>query len=286
MARDIYAEVTDSIIKALEAGTAPWVRPWAGGGPRNAITGHEYRGLNVLLLSCRVMERGYADDRWLTFKQAQSNGGHVRKGEKSTMVTFWQFNKLAKKDAETGEETTRSVPLLRVYHVFNVAQCDGLTLKAPEANVFDLTHDGARDTIAKSGAVVYHYGDRAFYDPAGDRIVLPQVEKFQDEAGYWTTALHELTHWTGHAKRLNRVFGKRFGDDAYAAEELVAEIGSAFLCARLKIAGRLQHPEYVASWLKVLKGDKRAIFTASSAAQKAADLLAGSELAAEEVGAS
>lgn len=279
--RDIYQEVTDRIVAALEAGTVPWLRPWrddASGSalePYNAATSRPYNGVNLLILGSMP----FADLGWLTFKQALDLGGNVRKGERGTGVVFWKFDRV--KDEETGEEKT--VPFARMYTVFNVSQCENLDpakVKRPAAPVEGQTDMNAVAT--RVGAIVRHGGNKAFYTTAGDFVQMPSLSAFKSADHYQGVLAHELTHWTGHRSRCNREFGARFGDRAYAFEELVAEIGSAFLCARQCIPlETLQHPSYVASWLEVLKGDKRAIFTASSKAKEAASLLMADAAAAD-----
>lgn len=281
MKRDIYQEVTDQIIAALEQGTAPWVKPWkdapgAGDFPHNYISGRPYSGVNVLLLWAEAMNKGYRSSAWLTFKQAKDKGGHVRKGEKGTRIVFWKF--LEKQTGQTdddGNPINDRIPMCRAYTVFNVEQCEGIgETEAPEI----VTPDGyehIEEAIQAIGADVVIRGNRAFYVPSLDFIQMPAPDQFQSPADYYATLMHEHTHWTGHKSRLDRDLSGRFGDESYAAEELIAEIGAAFVCARLGIEGKLQHAEYIASWLKVLKNDKRAIFTASSHAQKAAEYLLG-----------
>jgi antirestriction protein ArdC len=295
--RDVYQEVTDRIIASLEKGAAPWVKPWSAsngfGLPSNASTGRLYNGVNVFLLWAVGAVHGYEHDRWLTFKQCQGMKGRVRKGEKATLVIYWNIQKRIERD-ENGTPRERKIFLLRHYNVFNVAQCDGLPeratgTKTPAATLTEAQRLQAAETfIAHCGAKITHGGAQAFYSPAADAITLPRFETFKDGGAYYATALHELTHWTGHASRTNRgeAFGNRFGSDAYAAEELVAEMGSAFACASLGIQGTLQHPEYIAHWLKVMRGDNKAIITAASKATAAhkylTDLQPG---AAEMVGA-
>lgn len=270
---DIYQSVTDRIVAALEAGTAPWLRPWKSDGsgsalqPFNALSGRPYSGINLLVLGCAP----FASLGWVTYKQAIELGGSVRAGEKGTSIVFWKFDRT--KDEETGE--VKVVPFARGYTVFNVDQCDGIEAGKVKAPIPPVPGDTDINALAaRVGAVVRHGGDRAFFSPSGDFISIPSAESFNDVDNYASTLAHELTHWSGGEKRLNRQFGKRFGDEAYAFEELVAEIGSAFLCAanNIPLEG-LQHPAYVANWLEVLKGDKRAIFTASSQATKAAKFL-------------
>lgn len=279
--RDIYQETTDRIVAAIESGTAPWLKPWTGrsGGmmPFNAVSGRPYNGINLLILGTSE----YSSLGWLTYKQAASLGGNVRKGEKGTTIVFWQFNKSKNKD--TGE--IRVVPLAKAYTVFNLDQSEGLDagkIVIPAPAVAGASW--ANDIAARHAVTLEHGGDRAYFNANRDFVRMPSLADFKSPEAYQSTLAHELTHWTGHKDRLAREFGKRFGDSAYAFEELVAEIGSAFLCAAHGVAtDSLQHPEYLANWLEVLKGDKRAIFTAASKAKIAAEYLAGKgEESAEE----
>jgi len=282
MKTDIYQEVTDRIVASIEAGTAPWLRPWTGGKikgfgsePFNAASGRVYNGINWLILSCSH----YGSNGWLTFKQAKELGGCVRKGEKGTPIVFWSF--IRDKD-----DASKVIPFARGYTVFNVEQCDGIEasrrLKVPPPAIPGDTSITA--VAARVGAVVRHAGDRAYYSPSVDQVVLPGINNFKSQGHYDSTLAHELVHWTGHTSRNNRQFGARFGDEAYAFEELVAEIGSAFVCAHQGIdLDGLQHAGYVDNWLKVLKNDKRAIFTAASAAKKAAEYLIGDVAVEEEI---
>jgi len=264
---DKYQEITNQIVTALEAGTTTWVKPWSTtGAPYNASSGNVYQGINHLLLSFAP----YQSSGWLTFNQAKACGGSVRRGEKSSSQVVF-FKPLTVTDKVTDEE--RQVPLLKTSAVFNLEQIDGLPKKylpkvLAEGESFQ---DNARADVLLSQAKVVHGGGQAFFLPSNDEIHLPEKSEFKSAADYHATALHELTHWTGHKSRLDRTFGARFGDNAYAFEELVAELGAAFLCSDCGIDGKLQHDSYIASWIKVLKGDKRAIFTASSAARQAAD---------------
>jgi antirestriction protein ArdC len=278
MTRDLYQEVTDRIVASLEAGVAPWLKPWSGDPeplPINVTTRRAYRGINVLLLQLESFARGYSRNRWLTFRQATELGGHVRKGEHGTQVVFFKMHEVPSDSAAEDEAATRRVPMLRAYTVFNTAQVDGLpaNLTQPAAPPSWGPHDEAEKFLEASGATIQHGGHRAHYQPSSDLIQLPEPGLFEGQGAYYATALHELAHWTGHASRCNRQLGKRFGEAAYAMEELIAEIGSAFLCAHCRIDGSLQHASYVASWLKVLKSDKRAVVTAAGQAQRASDYL-------------
>lgn len=279
--RDIYQETTDRIVAAIERGTTPWLKPWNGksGGmlPFNAVSGRPYNGINLLILGIS----DYSSLGWLTYKQAASLGGNVRKGEKGTTIVFWQFNK--GKDKVTGE--AKVIPFAKAYTVFNVEQCEGLDaskILIPAPAIAGKTW--ANDIAARHNVTLEHGGNQAYFNPSRDFVRMPSAADFKTPEAYQSTLAHELTHWTGHKARLAREFGKRFGDSAYAFEELVAEIGSAFLCAAHGVAAdRLQHPQYVANWLQVLKDNKRAIFTAASKAKAAAEYLtAEAEEAAED----
>ena len=276
---DLYQTITDRIVAAVEAGTPPWIKPWSVSDqrPRNAATQRPYRGINTLLLGLEAELRGYASNRWLTFRQATELKAHVRKGETGTTVVFYKLHEPPEakpEDTATGEK--RVIPLLRAFTVFNLAQIEGLPPE-PERHVTWDSHAEAEVLLAKSGATIRHAGNHAYYDRARDLIQLPARSAFPDQGAFYATALHELVHWTGHEKRCNRDLRGRFGDSAYAMEELVAEMGSAFLCAHSRIDGRLQYSAYVYGWLPVLKSDKRAIFVASSKAQAAADWVLNAE---------
>lgn len=289
MANDIYQQVTDRIVAELEKGATPWVKPWrsvkksSSAMPHNAITRRPYSGVNVLLLWLTADAAGYCSTGWLTFKQCSEAGGRVKKGEKATLITFVkQLSIKDKNDSgevikdENGDDATRQVQMLRGYYVFNVDQCEGLPEKitgsVPTAD--DAMSDPEFDAWAAStGAIIRHGGDRAFYTPSSDYIVMPARNAFNETANYSATLLHELGHWTGHKSRLDRNLRGRFGDAEYAAEELIAELTSAYLCADMNIDGDIRHSGYIQHWLKLLKSDKRAIFTAASAATKAAEFI-------------
>jgi antirestriction protein ArdC len=283
MDQDIYTRVTNSIVEALERGTPPWVKPWSAAAdpqPINATTRRPYRGVNFLTLQLRATACGYARNVWLTYRQASELGAQVRKGEHGVPIVFWQLRKVdARVEAmpwpDEVEVHEKVVPLLRTYTVFNVQQVDGLPahlLPAP-APVGWLSEATAEDVLIRAQVEIRYGGDRAFYRPDLDYVQLPERGAFDSSAAFYATALHELVHASGNPKRLHRDLSGRFGDQSYAMEELVAELGAAFLCASCRIDGQLQHDSYVASWLKVLKNDKRAIFVASTKAQNAADFL-------------
>lgn len=279
---DLYTTVTQRIIAALEAGTPPWQCPWrrvgADARPANATTGRPYRGVNVLLLNVQAMSCGYRSSRWLTYQQARAADAYVRKGEQGTLIVFFKMREVDKAShpQEDGDADRRLVPLLKAFTVFNVDQVDGLPddlMPAPMEPGSWEPLDAAEHILTESGATVQHGGSKAFYAPGPDLIQLPPRAAFDCSGDYYATALHELTHWTGHPSRCNRPLGRRQGIDAYAFEELVAEMGSAFLSDYCGLIGRVQHASYIASWLHALRNDKRLIFTAASQAQKAADYL-------------
>jgi antirestriction protein ArdC len=284
--RDLYQAVTDRIVAALEAGTKPWQKRWnnvagAPGGLQLRSNGAEYRGINQLLLSLTSMEAGYCSPYWLTFKQALELKGNVRKGERSTEIVFYKKLTVEDRDAPEGEERSKSIPMLRSYRVFNADQCEGLperfTAKPEELTVADTKKrdEAAEAALRSSGAEIIEGGNRACYSPGRDVVLMPTFAQFLDVGAYLATLAHELTHWTGHKSRLDRLKHTPFGSPSYAREELVAEIGAAFTCARLGIAGEHidNHAAYLASWLGVLREDKRAIFKAAALAQTAADLV-------------
>ncbi|MBJ7220248.1 MULTISPECIES: ArdC family protein [unclassified Brenneria] len=274
---DIYQTVTDSIIAALEAGVKPWSCPWQrvpgmSGLPSNFATGIAYSGMNIMLLWCRASEQGFDDSRWMTYKQAQAVDGQVRKGEHGTTAIFYTTLEKENEDGEIDQ-----IPMLKTFNVFNVEQIDGLPLTtetvSPEATFDPLPE--AENLFQKSGANIIEKGQNAFFRPSTDEVWLPERHLFSDAANFYATGLHELVHWSGSKKRLNREMKGKFGSADYAEEELVAELGSAFLMADLGIVGEVQHESYIASWLQALKNDKRYVFKAASAASKAHRYLMG-----------
>ena len=294
--RDIYREVTDRIIQALEQGTAPWVRPWSVESdpfPINAATRRRYRGINTLLLHLTALQCGYARNRWLTYRQALSLGAHVRCGEHGVGIVFFRVIEVSpedqhsrvtgSQDASREDDTPRSARLLRIFTVFNVAQIEDLParLTEPEAVIGWDTVGEAEAIIQSSGADIRYGGNAAYYSPGPDRIQLPPRAAFKQAEDFYATALHELIHHTAHPTRLARPLNPK-GHPAYAMEELIAELGSAFLCAHCRLDGELHHPEYLSHWLEALRVDKRAIFTASVQAQKAADFLLKPVLGSED----
>lgn len=279
---DIHAEVTAAIIDALESGnaTGKWVKPWVtlGGLPRRH-NGDYYQGINCLMLGLIGQARGFTADQWMTFNQAKALGGMVRKGEKSAPCTF--YKPLEIKDDATGDDKT--IHMIRAYRVFNVDQIDGLPdsyYARPEIDALPAKerNEAAEAAMRACGAIIQETGDnRAYYSPLDDSINLPRFALFRTTDDYLATMAHELTHWTGGQDRLARDQKGTFGTKAYAFEELVAEIGAAFICARLGVAGNHinSHADYIGSWLRLLKEDKKAIFRAAAQAQSAADLVLG-----------
>lgn len=282
---DVYARVTDKIIADLETVRRPWHKPWTNnteGAPATMPLRHNgvaYRGVNVLLLWGAAIERGYGSPTWMTFKQAQEFGAHVRKGETGTPIVY--ANRItATETSENGEDVERQIAFMKGYTVFNVEQIEGLPAQyqppatAPAATPPEIIAAAER-FFAATDATFLHGGNRAYYSPSADAIHLPPRAAFDTAESYAATKAHELVHWTGHRTRLEREFGKRFGDNAYAFEELIAELGAAFLCAMLGVTPEIQpdHADYLAYWLSILKSDKRAIFTAAAQAQAAADYL-------------
>ena len=281
---DIAQVITDSIVKQLENGVAPWVKPWASkpleGAPHNPASGTHYRGINFIWLSLLQSSGEFGtSSQWMTYKQAQAIGAQVQKGAKGVQVVFYKpLEVTGALNPDTGSHDKKVIPMLKTYTVFNADFIEGLPVdevEETEAKDEFQSIEECEAFIRGTHAVIKHGGDRAFYSPSNDFIQLPNREDFKSNADYYATALHELSHWTGHESRINRDFSKskRFGDSAYAFEELVAEMGAAMLCAHCKVDGQLQHASYIASWLKVLKQDSRAILKASAEAQKILDFL-------------
>ena len=285
---DIYARITDKIIADLEQGVRPWMRPWSAEHAAGRITrplrhnGIPYKGINVIMLWSASVVKGYACPLWLTFKQALERGGNVKKGETGELVVY--ANSITRTETnDKGEEAEREIPFLKGYTVFNAEQCEGLpahfTATAEPPALLPMQRIEAADRFfAATGADIRHGGTRAFYAPHPDYVQMPPFETFRDAESHAAVMGHEIVHWTKHDKRLARDMGRvRHGDEGYAREELVAELGSAFLCADLGITPetREDHAAYIATWLKVLKDDKRFVFSAASQAQRAVDYLHG-----------
>ncbi|MGH9613550.1 MAG: ArdC family protein, partial [Bryobacteraceae bacterium] len=286
--RDHRREVTDSIIKMLEEGVAPWQKPWKGAAmPFNPTTDRAYRGGNALHLLATGIARGSEDPRWLTYKQATEQGWQVHRGEKGTHIEFWDVlggsnGKSAASDSEKAENSFNTPKerrfIRRVYTVFNAKQIEGIPAYTPkERTPFEIAENGER-ILANSGARIAHdQRDGAFYHRSSDSIHLPAKDSFKDAPGYYGTALHELAHWTGHPSRLNRstlTESYRFGDLNYAKEELRAELASVFLAAEIGVSrDPANHAAYVDSWITALRKDKNEIFRAAHDASVAADFV-------------
>ncbi len=291
MKRDPYAEVSQRIVSELEQGAAPWVKPWSAtpgqNVPQNAVTNRPYSGCNVVLLWL-ARSRGWATPRFLTFKQAIEAGGNVRKGEHGTKVFF--VKQLQIKDSTSEDSGTRLVPMLREYTVFNVDQCDNLPDRIRAGKPMRVRNPDTRDKLADdflraTGANIREGHGEAYYVPGHDYISMPAFEAFKGADYFYNVAFHELTHWTGHRSRLDRDLRKRFDVRAYAVEELVAELGAAFLSAEFGFDGDVRNAGYIANWIDLLKSDKRAFFTACSKASQAADYLRRLALAEPAVSA-
>ena len=278
--RDYREEITARIIEAIKAGTAPWQKPWDGSGaPCNAISSRQYSGINAVTLAMHglSMDKG-RDPRWATFLQAKQQGWQIKKGAKGTRVILWKpFEARAKDDEENAEP--KQVFLQRVFTVFHASQIDGISdYQLPVKNEIELCAEAER-IIAASGAEIHYGGDRGCYFPSDDIIQLPERERFYSSAGYYSTALHELIHWTGHKSRLNRKQNPNKYSSEYAFEELVAEIGSMFISAATGIPQTEENfqndTSYVATWLERMKDDPNVIFKAATEASKAADFILG-----------
>ncbi|MDE2184199.1 MAG: DUF1738 domain-containing protein [Alphaproteobacteria bacterium] len=293
----LYDEVTDRIVAELEKGCVPWVQPWQSSGvslglPRSAASRKFYSGINVLILWDAVIRRGFASQDWLTFRQALSLGGHVRKGERGTAICYAD-RYIPKKEQERAREQAKNreadqkssaqddfrpnaLPFLKRFIVFNVEQCDGLPahIVAPPLPHTDTNPWAAGDAlVAATGATIREGGGEPCYNTGDDFIRIPSGAAFFSAADYFCTIFHELGHWTAHPSRLNRDLRHRFGSSAYAREELIAELTSAFLCAHLNIVPQVRHADYLGHWLQILKEDSRAIFHAASQASKATDFI-------------
>jgi antirestriction protein ArdC len=279
--KDIFQRVTDVIVKAIEDGAGSYRMPWRTSGgfansPINAVSKRPYRGINILVLWARAQEKGYKSGTWATYKQWQELGAQVRKGEKSANVVFWKFfDRESETQDSSGENepSPRKIPMARDYWVFNAEQVEGYTIaEEPKASLKDRI-ESAEGFFGNLGIEVQPGGNRAFYRVETDSIHMPAFEAFLEPLYFYSVLSHESTHWTAAAHRLNRDLSGRFGSESYAAEELVAELGAAFLCGTLGLPSdpREDHAPYIASWLNVLKNDKRAIFTAAAKAQEAVD---------------
>jgi antirestriction protein ArdC len=280
---DIYTRVTDAIVNAIENGAGSYRMPWVvrqdkGFSPISIATLKPYRGINTVVLWSQAQTKGYASALWGTYQQWQSLGGQVRKGEHGSPVVYWGTYETKDTAADEPDERNGRHLFCKGYTVFNLGQVDGV--KLPKRLEPKLSRneriERAESFYAGVGVEIRDGGNRAFYRPDTDAVYMPDFQQFPDATQYYSVLAHESTHWTSHASRCDRQLGKRFGDAAYAMEELVAELGSAYTMAalELELTPRADHAAYIDSWLRILKADKRAIFTAASQAQKAVDWLA------------
>ncbi|CDN94499.1 MULTISPECIES: ArdC family protein [Rhizobium/Agrobacterium group] len=280
---NLYDEITGKIVAELQAGRFPWVQPWGTsaakaplGLPRNASSGRNYSGINILILWGAIVQHGFPGQGWLTYRQAAALGGNVRKGERGTTVVY--ADRFVPEDEkrrarETGEDA-QAIPFLKRFTVFNTAQCenlpDDIAVAVPPPPP-GLIEPRVEALIRATGIDFRIGGDRAFYVPADDYVVVPPPQAYFDPINWHRTALHEIGHASGHHSRLNRDFSTSFGTKKYAFEELVAEMSAAFCCASLGIVPTVRHADYIGSWLDVLREDSRAVVRAASQASKAAD---------------
>ena len=279
--RDVHQSITDQIVASIEAGagafTMPWHRDADGMMPINALTGNAYNGVNVIALWSAAEQRGFATGHWASYRQWNLLGGQVRKGEKGSVVVFYKKMTGDHDSADSGAKENKSYFYARSSRVFNAAQIDGWEAPAPVGRDCTEVLVEAERFAKATSADIRVGGNRAYYRPSTDHIQMPDRTRFTGTAtisateGYYATLLHELTHWSGNSRRLDRDLSGRFGNKAYAMEELVAELGAAFLCSELGITNqpRPDHAAYIANWLTVLKKDTRAIFTAASKAGEA-----------------
>ena len=276
---DLHSQITADIIAAMESAQGPGRSLWTSQTslPMNLASGKPYAGINTLTLWASAMRRGFTSPYWLTYKQATEKGGQVRKGEHGTRAVFFKPYESRATDPDTGEETTTDRLVMKSFTLFNLDQIDGI--ESPETATrpaFEILADAER-LLQHTPAPIREGGDRACYIPSRDEIHMPNRETFINPEAFYSTACHEMCHSSGHRSRLDRNLSGRFGDEAYAMEELIAELGAAFLCAEVGIlpATREDHAHYLANWIEVLRGDKKAIFTAAAAASKAASFIKG-----------
>jgi len=276
MKNQAYDRITERIVALLEQGTVPWHKPWKAkaGWPRNYVSQKQYRGINVFLLHAM----SYESPCWLTLRQANQLGGSVRKGEKACPVVFWK--QLVIENKESGE--TDKIPMLRYYHVFNAAQCDGLKTSTAPVTTTENAISKPEDIVANmpQSPVIKHGMTKAYYFPREDCVGMPMKERFERTEDYYSTLFHELVHATGHEKRLNRTTlaeHNGFGSDPYCKEELIAEMGAAYICGQAEISERTidSSAAYIKGWLERLRQDKTLIVQAAAQAQKAADFILG-----------
>ncbi len=280
MSNKVYEIITEKIITQLENGVVPWKQPWVGGRPMNLVSKRPYRGVNNIILGCQ-----YASPYWLSYKQAQQLGGHVKKGQKSTMVVFWKQLTVEETDRETGEKKGKTIPMLRYYRVFNVEQCEGIDPKkipVTDINLDFQSIDACEGVVSdmQNRPDIRHREQRAYYQPGKDFVNMPKKGSFFKEEFYYSVLFHELGHSTGHEKRCGRKKINEwasFGSESYSKEELVAEMTAAFLCGHCRIEQQTldDSASYIKSWLGKLKDDCKMVVLAAAQAQKAADYILG-----------
>lgn len=289
MSRDVHQIITDRILLRLETGTVPWRQPWKGGGPpHNLISRQPYRGVNVFLLN----STRFTAPSWLTFRQAQTLGGTVREGERSCPVVFWKWSEPDATQTESEPTPRRRAPLLRYYSVFNVEQCENVKIPGPPDSAPPQFHplEQCDRLVARmpQRPRITHGGGRAAYCPGRDTVVMPNTTAFNTPESYYSTLFHELTHATGHASRLNRSGVTQpagFGSDPYSREELIAEMGAAFLCGHCGLESHTldDSASYIQGWLDRLREDRRLVVLAAAQAQRASDFIRGGAVPEEGV---
>jgi len=272
---EFYNKITSQITELMQQHGSDWTRPWTStaGGPSNALTGDHYKGINTLLLNLEAHGKGYSQPYWATFKQWRMKGGSVRKGQRGTLCVFYKPIVI-----EQPNESIKTVPVMKHFFLFNADQVDGIEIPETEESVAIQDRNHAVDGLLNcTGAIIHETGSRAYYSPSKDHICIPPLSAFSSSEMFYSTLLHELSHWSGHPTRLNREEGmqSRFGSSAYAMEELVAELASAFLSIQLKVSHepRKDHAQYLNSWLQVLDQDPKAFSSAASKAQRVSDYL-------------
>jgi len=276
MHQSIYDTVTNRIIENLEKGCIPWIKPWHTENTldRNIKSGNEYNGINRVILGMS----GYQSNIWGSFKQWKDLGANVKLHEKGTQIVFYSPVKTNSINPETNQSEESFYACMKTYYVFNAEQVEGIEIKNRDIEDKPFLNNVEIDNmVMNTGASIRHSGNSAYYRPSEEYINMPVKSDFNDEAGYYATLLHELTHWSGAKHRLDRTKGKRFADTAYAFEELIAELGSAFLCEKYSVKGDIRHEGYIQSWLKALKNDNKMIFKASAYAQKSTDYIVNFE---------
>lgn len=276
---DIYQQVTNQILEAMETATGQGRRLWEAQPslPLNLATGKPYTGMNTLILWGAAMSHGYRSPYWITYRQAQTMGGQVRKGEHGTACIFYKPWESEETNTDTGETETTRGAVLKSFRTFNLDQIDGITAPATEPRpAFEVLADAER-LLQNTPAPIREGGARACYVPSADEIHMPARGTFVSPEAFYSVACHEMTHASGHRSRLDRNLSGRFGTEAYAMEEMIAELGAAFLCAEVGIlpTTRADHAHYLANWVRVLRSDRKAIFTAAAAASRAAAYIKG-----------